>query len=202
MKALVNYKICDNARECGGIEMCPTGAMYFDEDKQTIVVDENKCTGCGACVKGCPIGAIRVAKDEEEYKKIQKEIEDDPRTVKDLFVDRYGATPLSKFFNIEAEDLDSRVATKKLVLVEVYSDDSIECLIKSIPIKEITSGIDQEVLYFKIKINSKLKQKYNIKLLPSLLVFSGGKFVGKIGGYFSVEEKEELKKQLGEIVTI
>ena len=42
MKALINFKICDNAPECSGIEVCPTGAMYFDSEKETIVVDEDK----------------------------------------------------------------------------------------------------------------------------------------------------------------
>ena len=38
MKALINFKICDNAKECSGISVCPTGAMSFDEEK---------CTNCG-----------------------------------------------------------------------------------------------------------------------------------------------------------
>ena len=200
MKALINYKICDNARECGGIEVCPTGAMYFDENKESIVVDEDKCTYCGICVKGCPIGAIRVARNEEEYKQIQEEIENDPRTIKDLFVDRYGAVPLSTFFNIKASDLDKKITTGKVVLVEVYCDDSIECLIKSVPIKEIISDIDQEVLFFKVKVNSKLKQKYKITTLPSLLVFNKGKFTGMVEGYYTLEQKEELRKKLKKLI--
>lgn len=35
MAVLVNFKICDNAKECGGIEVCPTGALSWDEENET-----------------------------------------------------------------------------------------------------------------------------------------------------------------------
>ena len=75
MPVLVNFKVCDNAKECGGVAICPTGAITFDEKKETLVIDNSKCISCGQCENECPIGAIRVAKDENEYKKIKEEIE-------------------------------------------------------------------------------------------------------------------------------
>ena len=32
MAVLVNFKICDNAKECGGITVCPTGALSYDDE--------------------------------------------------------------------------------------------------------------------------------------------------------------------------
>lgn len=200
MKALINFKICDNAPECSGIEVCPTGAMHFDEEKETIVVDDDKCINCGLCEKACPIGAIRVAKSEEEYERIQKEIEDDPRTIKDLFVDRYGAAPLSEFFMLDAESLDEKVKGTKLVLVEVYVEDTIECLIKSIPIKDITANMDKDTLFYKVEATNELSTKYELSEYPSLLVFKEGKYVDKVSGYYTSDVKSEFMDKINSII--
>ncbi len=69
MAVLINFKICDNAKECGGIAVCPTGALSWNEEKGIIQIDNDKCISCGLCEKECPIGAIMVAKNEKEYSK-------------------------------------------------------------------------------------------------------------------------------------
>lgn len=100
MPVLINFKICDNAKECNGIEVCSTGALSWDEKKKTIIIDNSKCISCGKCEEACMVDAIRVAKDEKEYKRIKKEIDQDPRKVSDLFIDRYGGTPIHPAFLI------------------------------------------------------------------------------------------------------
>ena len=30
----INWKICDNAEECNGIAVCPTGALYWDKEEK------------------------------------------------------------------------------------------------------------------------------------------------------------------------
>lgn len=200
MSVLVNFKICDNAKECGGVAVCPTGAFTYDEEKQTIVIDNDKCISCGLCEKECPIGAIRVAKTDDEYNKIKEEIDNDSRTTKDLFVDRYGASPLSEFFMIEANELNDKANNECLTLIECYSDDSIQCLLKSIPIKELTKDLPNDTLFYKLEANDEIIKKYNIEELPSLLIFKNGELLGNIDGYYTNDEKANVLEKLNNII--
>ena len=47
-------------------------------EREIITIDEEKCTGCGSCVPGCPEGALQI-------------IDDKARLISDLFCDGLGA---------------------------------------------------------------------------------------------------------------
>ncbi len=200
MSCFRNYKICDNAPECDGIKICPVKAITFNEEKQTIEIDNSKCISCGLCEKACPIGAFRVAKTEEEALRIQEEIASDPRTIKDLFVDRYGATPLSEFFMIDSTEIEKKIKEKGWVFIEAYQEDTINCLIKSIPIKELTEDFPDEILFFKVNFDNDKDNKYTINDFPSLLLFKNGSLVGKIEGYYEDKDKPLLKEKIAKII--
>ena len=42
---------------------CPSSAISRDAKTGAMLVDNQKCTMCGACVKACPFGAIHVDKN-------------------------------------------------------------------------------------------------------------------------------------------
>lgn len=50
---VVNCQHCENA-PCGNA--CPVGAISQEDDR--IMIDDNKCVGCGACERACPFNAI------------------------------------------------------------------------------------------------------------------------------------------------
>lgn len=200
MAAIINFKICDNAKECGGIAACPAGALSWDEKKRTIKIDNPKCLSCGKCEKACPIGAIKVAKNEKQYAKFKKEINEDPRKACDLFIDRYGAQPVHPAFLIEEENFSSdNLLSKKRTAVEVFSDDSIMCLLLSIPLKELIG--DFSINYLKLRTGKgEVMKKYKISKLPALLFFDQDKMIGKIEGYYGKERSKELKSKIVDIL--
>ncbi len=199
MGVILNKKICDNAEECSGIVACPTGALYWDTEKEEVAIDNSKCVDCDLCEKACGVGALRVFHSEEEKKKIEEDIANDPRKVSDLFVDKYGAMPMKNspfdiLYGFEQEILKAG----KIAVVEVFSDDSIECLLHSIPIKELFS--DYDIKFRKTEITKEIKERYQVEKLPSLLFFENGKLIGKIEGFYEVEKKKVLLDKIKEIL--
>lgn len=198
MAVLINFKICDNDKACSGMSACPQGVFQWDSKKNTLVIDNDKCISCGICEKACMVSAIKVARTKEEYEKIKKEYDEDPRTINDLLVDRYGATPIDKAMIGSEEEIKLKLLeVQRPFIVELYNEDSIMCLLKSIPMKKIADAFDSETRYRKIEVTSDtLLKEYNIKELPCLLFFKNKKFLGKIEGYIDEDNKEKLMNEI------
>ena len=88
----------------------------------------------------------------------------------------------------------------KLTAVEFFDDDSIECLNYPILIKELFEDISLKYRRPEIKDKS-LLEKYDIKLLPSMLFFRNGKLVGKMQGYYYNNAKKDMIEQVNEIIS-
>lgn len=57
---------CDRSPACPARRACPRGAIvpipggrYPGANGYTI--DQERCTGCGICIRSCPTGAVRLA---------------------------------------------------------------------------------------------------------------------------------------------
>lgn len=51
----ITCRLCENA-PC--VIACPRGALEQSEESGVILVDEDKCIGCGWCIEACDFGAI------------------------------------------------------------------------------------------------------------------------------------------------
>lgn len=204
MSVLINFKICDNDKACSGMAICPKKVFSWNEEKKSLEIDNTKCISCRLCEKACMVSAIKVAKDIEEYEKLKKEIENDPRSINDLLVERYGGKVIDLAMEGSIEELDLKIeSTNRPLIVELYNEDSIMCLLKSIRVKEIADAYSDDTRYRKIEVkDNSLLKKYNIKELPALLFFKEGKQIGKIEGYFEEEEKNELIKKINEFAKV
>lgn len=198
MSVLINFKICDNAEECGGIESCVTGALSWDGENKTIQIDNDKCISCGLCEAACEVGAIQVAQNEEEYVAIQKEYDEDTRQLSDLMIDRYGAQSIQYLIDENSFD-DQILHANKLVVAELFKNDTIECMLKSIPIKQLFDGVD--IKYRKVELKSdELLKKYQINKLPALVFFKDGKLLGKVEGHYGTNNILDLKNKIDNIL--
>ncbi len=175
----------------------------FSWENNGLVIHNERCTSCGKCEKVCMVSAIRVAKNEEEYQKIQREIEEDPRNINDLLVDRYGAKPIDIAMIGREEEIEKKLEAKRPMLVELYNEDSLMCLLSSIPMKEIADAFDQETRYRKVEVKKQeTLEKYQIEELPAMLLFKSGKLVGKIEGYYTNEQKDIFLEKIKKILKL
>jgi len=206
MFTAINYKICDNSKDCPAMTECSTGALYWDEETNLLSIDNSLCTTCYNCEEECAVGAIRVARDMSEYEQIKKEIDEDPREISDLMVDRYGAQPILPEFHISVYQFEKQIIqSTKLCIVELFKWDLVECLISSVPIKKLFKGYDY--VYRKIDIDDDddddddlLTIQYSIKKLPSLLFFSNGTIIGTIEGFYGLDKEDMLSKEIKTIL--
>jgi formate dehydrogenase iron-sulfur subunit len=54
--------VCKHCTHAGCLDVCPTGALFRTEFG-TVVVQDDVCNGCGACVAGCPFGVVERRSD-------------------------------------------------------------------------------------------------------------------------------------------
>lgn len=195
MSVLINEKICDNAAECSGIEICPTGALFWDLDRRKIGVNNDLCISCHECTSACPVGAILVAANDEEFAQMRIDVENDTRTVEDLFVERYGAMPIDEELVLEDSDVDSVVNESSLVFIEQFQDSSIQCLLHSIPAELLVNR------YGCVYRKQQVSEEEEGTTYPQLLIYKDGALVGTIPGYFDDTQIETFAEQVDKIIT-
>ena len=62
-------KSCLHCEDAPCVTVCPTGASYKRDADGIVLVDEDKCMGCGLCAWACPYGARELDAGEGVMKK-------------------------------------------------------------------------------------------------------------------------------------
>jgi len=200
MPIVINYKICDKAPECGGIEVCPNGAFYWNEKEGRPEVDNQKCTSCRVCIRNCPVGAIIFVQNEQEKQKILKEIEADPRPEADLWKEKLGCQPgktaplatVVDSTNFSEEILDAG----GVFVLDVWSEETLDCRFHSLSWSEL--GVSEKILLKKLDGGKfpDLADKLEVVKFPTLIVFKNGREVGRKEGYLYGKDRKKLQEFL------
>ena len=196
MTVIIHPGRCDQAKECGCPDVCTRGAWYRDKEDKKWLINDSKCNDCGLCIRECPAKAVLLAETIKDKERILGQIANDTEhTPEKLFVERYGGMPIKNEIQISDKEFVSRILDD-LVLIEFFNDDSLECLVKAVPYKDFVS--DFKMAKVNVEEHQRLAEQYNIKKLPSLLVFRKGQEIGRISGF--VDSKEKLQSRLAEII--
>ncbi len=198
MAVVINYKICDLAPECGGIEVCPMKAFFWNEKTKKPDVDNSKCISCGACSLQCPVNAIMVAKTDEQYKKLVEIVKNDTHTEEELWRERLGCQPgrtkpLATI--VTPENFSQEVTNAKgLFTVDIWSLETIDCRLHSVLWDDV--NLSGEMVLKKIDAGKypELAKKLNVKKIPSLLFFKDGKELKRHEGYIYQENVTAAKR--------
>ncbi len=62
-------KSCLHCEDAPCVTVCPTGASYKRSEDGIVLVDEDKCIGCGLCAWACPYGAREMDPQDGVMKK-------------------------------------------------------------------------------------------------------------------------------------
>jgi NAD-dependent dihydropyrimidine dehydrogenase PreA subunit len=200
MLPIINFKICDNSEDCEVIKKCRRGVFGWDAKHKTLTVNPKKCGGgCdGECVNYCPVKAIRFCRDKEDCKRIEREIERDPRTMTELFIDRYGAMPVDDAFVFELtpERLKKRINVQRPMIIEFNRRDTTACLLKSVPIADIQEQYHPDAAYAKFFIKPEEMQQYGVTKTPCLRFYYNNELLGQIDEYFEKDYKYTYLDQI------
>jgi len=72
---------CVQCHDYPCVESCPENALTISKETEAVLIDKEKCTGCGLCIKACP-GRIPHLHPTEHYILICNLCGGDPQCVK------------------------------------------------------------------------------------------------------------------------
>lgn len=191
-RVIINRNICDNAAECDGIRVCPTNALHWNEANKKVDYDPQSCIDCGDCANeeiGCPVGAILWGVDEADYKAKMKLVEEETMTLDKLEVDRYGAMPIKA--EVDLNEIEPIIkASNGILLIEVFFEEAVKCLIKSIPYSDIIAALPEDTKIVKVAVARAADFSIcDIAELPALIIIKNHNICGVVSGYFNVDQQ-------------
>ncbi len=108
--------LCIQCAEVYCVESCPLAALSRDPETGAVLVDDELCNGCEACLAACPLGAIFLSQEKGIVFKCDL-CGGDPQCVKFcsrgalVFKDTDIASPERKSFMTETSNLLSQMKT-------------------------------------------------------------------------------------------
>jgi len=207
MPILINHNICDEVPECGGIEVCPTKAIYYDYKKRTIVLDQLKCIDCLKCTLPdvCPVGCFLYARNKKEETRLQKIIKPDAKKMTWLWQERYGCQPgrvKPKAIILTDNNFKTMFSKKGIKAIDVWHNDYLDCRLHSPLFKELFQRASENITKYKLDAQkyTKLANKLKAKTFPSLLILRDKVEIFRYEGYINKKSISGLSKKLKTIL--
>jgi len=61
--------VCAQCQNAFCLKVCPNEAIYRNKHNGAVIIDQEKCNGCGLCAEACPIDMILLDKQKNTARK-------------------------------------------------------------------------------------------------------------------------------------
>lgn len=205
MPIIINHNLCDEALECGGIEVCPTKAFYFDTKTKRVKVNRKKCTECLKCTlpDACPVGCILYARNKDEEERILKMIKLDPRTSKWLWKERYGCQPAKtppKAKIITDANYKKVMSEEEYKIIDVWHYDHLDCRVFSALYEDLVGMSKIKIYKLDAKRYPEVAKKLRVKKFPTLLLCKDYQEIFRHEGLMKKKEIKDNSTRITKLV--
>jgi carbon-monoxide dehydrogenase iron sulfur subunit len=67
---VVSFSVrCQHCQDAPCVQACLTGALARDPENSLVTIDKERCIGCGTCLLVCPLGALKLDKEQKKMVK-------------------------------------------------------------------------------------------------------------------------------------
>ncbi|MBN1617731.1 hypothetical protein JW887_00105 [Candidatus Dojkabacteria bacterium] len=199
-KVIINHNFCDEAPECGGIQVCPSGAFRYNLKNKKVEIDEEKCTKCLHCTLPdvCPVGCILFARSSSEIKELEEVAKKDTRKTKWLWHERYGCEPGKTkplAFIINEKNFEKIIKKENFKLIDSWNIDYLDCRKHSQLLADLIPKDNGDIGIYKIATHKfpQLTKKLGVKVFPTLLLYYMDNEILRHEGFLNEEEMNTLK---------
>ncbi|KIE63834.1 thioredoxin [Candidatus Riesia pediculischaeffi PTSU] len=103
----------------------------------------------------------------------------------------------NNFLNLSDLNFEENIKTGNTILVDFWADWCTPCKNMNSTIRSIKSEYLKKIFIAKLNVeeNFKVSSKYNIRSVPTLIIFKEGKEIERIVGSISLNKLEEFIKR-------
>ena len=97
---------------------------------------------------------------------------------------------------MEEEEFEEMLASKKICIVDFSATWCGPCRMMVPVVEDLSEKHKKDYIFYSIDVDSAedLAEKYNISVVPTFIVFSNGKELGRTSGYMEANELEDFIK--------
>jgi len=99
---------------------------------------------------------------------------------------------MSKLFNLDEENFKSEILENSVVMLDFWADWCGSCKILNPILEELSQEMRAKIYKVNVDDNPKLVNKFEVKSIPTMIIFKNGEKVEQVVGYKSKDELKEI----------
>jgi thioredoxin len=99
---------------------------------------------------------------------------------------------MSKLFNLDEENFKSEILENSVVMLDFWADWCGSCKILNPILEELSQEMKAKIYKVNVDDNPKLVNKFEVKSIPTMIIFKNGEKVEQVVGYKSKDELKEI----------